>query len=143
MKISRNSIHTLREEAEKSGDNEAFTVLAKIGDCRIGMGARLESSGEPTFFIEVLVSLCTGNDHVNLNIMERKLSLLKRLHQEGYVLDCEEDGCVSCELTVQSKSLTAECMSASSILEKYMKMENGQSIGRPSDSYQDGGDKRL
>jgi len=44
---------------------------------------------------------------------------------------------VSCELTVQSKSLTAECMSANSILKKYMKMENGQSICRPSDSYQD------
>jgi hypothetical protein len=142
-KISRNSIHSLQEEAERSGDNEAFTVLAKIGDCRIGMGARLESPRELTFFIEVLVSLCTGYDQVNLNIIERKLSLLKRLNQKGYVLECEEDGCVSCELTVQSKGLTAECMTASSILEKYMKMKNGQSIGRQSDSYQDGGDKRL
>jgi len=130
MKISRNSIHTLQEEAEKSGDNEAFTVLAKIGNCRIGMGARLESARDPTFFIEVLVSLCTGHDQVNLDIMERKLSLLKRLNQKGYVLDCEEDGCVSCELTVQSKSLTAECMAAGSILEKYVKMKNGLSIGR-------------
>jgi len=119
-KISGNSIHSLQEEAEKSRDNEAFKVLAKIGDCRIGMGVRLESPKEPTFFIEVLVSLCTGGNHVNLNIIERKLSLLKRLNQKGYVLNCEEDGCVSCELTVQSKSLTSECVTTSSILEEYL-----------------------
>ena len=126
-KISRNTIHSLQEEAERSGDNEAFTVLGKIGDCRIGTGARLESPKEPTFFIEVLVSLCAGHDQVNLNIMKRKLSLLKRLHQKGYVLNCEEDGCMSCELTVRSKGLTAECMTANLILEEYLKTKNDTS----------------
>ena len=137
-KISKKMIHTLQEEAERSEDNEAFTVIGKIGDCRIGLGARLESPKEPTFFIEVLVSLCTGHDPVNLNIMERKLSLLRRMKQKGYIFNCEEDGCISCELAVQSKSLVAECMTTRSILEKCMKTENGH-----SDSEQDEGDKRL
>lgn len=127
-KISRNNVDSLQYEAERSEDNEAFKVLAKIYDCRIGMGARLESSGEPTFFVEVLVSLCTGRNQVNLNIMENKLSLLRRLNQNGYVLNCEEDGCVSCELNVQSKSLAAECMTARSILERYLKPKDLPSI---------------
>ena len=79
-KASEDSIRSLREEAERSGDNEAFKVLAKIDDCRIGIGARLESPTEFTFFIEVLVGLCTGHGHVNLNIMERKKYKVKIFH---------------------------------------------------------------
>jgi hypothetical protein len=122
------NIRSLQEEAKRSEDNEAFTVLAKIGNCRIGMGARLESSKEPTFFIEVLVSLCTGHDPMDLDIMERKLSLLRRLKQRGFVFNCEEDGCMSCELTVQSKGLIAEYKTTSSMIGKCMKKKNEQSL---------------
>ena len=130
MKTSQNSIRTLQEEAERSEDNEAFMAFAKMGNCRIGMGARLESPKEPTFFVEVLISLCTGHDPVDLDIMERKLFLLRRLKQRGYVFSCEEDGWVSCELTIQSKSLIAECKTTSSMVGKCMKTKNGQSSGR-------------
>lgn len=112
------SIHSLQEEAKKSEDNESFTVVVRIKNCRIGVGARLESPENPVFFVEVLVNLCTDHDPVNLNLMESKLSLLRRLKQKGYTLNCEEDGCVSCELTVQSKNLIAECKATSSIINK-------------------------
>lgn len=111
-------VRTMREKAKKSEDHEAFKVLAKTRNCRIGIGARLESAGEPVFFIEVLVSLCAGHGPVELSVMERKLSLLRRLEERRYSLNCEEDGCVSCELAVPSKNLSAECEAANSIMKE-------------------------
>jgi hypothetical protein len=111
-------IRSLQKEAKKSEDNEAFTVLARMQNCRIGVGARLESSAEPTFFIEVLVSLCTCQDDVDLDLIEKKVSLLSRLKERGYLLSCEEDGCVSCELTVPSKNLITEYEVTSSMIKK-------------------------
>ena len=134
------SIYTLQEEAKKSDDSESFRALAKISNCRIGIGARVESPKNPSFFREVLVSLCIGHDPVDLDLIERKLSLLKRLEQKGYVLNCEEDGCVSCELTVQSKDLIAEFKDTSSMIERFLKTRNGRSLGKQSNADRNGGD---
>ena len=116
-KIDANS---LQEEARRSGDREAFTVLTRMPGLRIGVGARLENPATPIFFIEILVSLCTDHDHVNLDIIERKLSLLIQLKKRGYLLTCEEDGSLSCELAVPSEGLEAECEAANSITGKYL-----------------------
>jgi len=112
------NVRTIREKAKKSEDHEAFKVLVKTRKCRIGIGARLESTGEPIFFIEVLLSLCADNGPVKLSVMEKKLSLLRRLEERRYSLNCEEDGCVSCELVVPSKNLSAECEAADSIMKE-------------------------
>jgi hypothetical protein len=66
------NIHSLQEKAEKSEDNEAFQVLARIKTCRVGVGTRLESDENPSFFIEVLVSLCASNRSVTLDHIEKK-----------------------------------------------------------------------
>lgn len=108
--------YSLREEAKKSEDKEAFKVLAKTQSCRVGVGARFESGKNPSYFVEVLVSLCTSDRSVNLDLMEKNLLLLKQLEKRGYVLNCEEDGSISCELTVHSKNLTAECEATSLII---------------------------
>ncbi len=60
------------------------------------------------FFIEVLVNLCTSHEAVDLDRIERELALLKQLEQNAYALSCEEDGCISCELTVLSEDLNVE-----------------------------------
>jgi hypothetical protein len=112
------SIISLQEEAKNSEDKEAFTVVTRIKNCRMGVGARLESPENLVFFVEVLVSLCTDHDPVDLDLMDSKLLLLRRLKTKGYTLNCEEDGCVSCELTVQSKNLIAEYKATSSIINK-------------------------
>jgi hypothetical protein len=115
----KNVIHSLQEEAKKSEDDEAFTVVTKIKNCRIGVGARLESPENIVFFVEVLVNLCTSHHPVNLDFVEKRLLLLRQLEERGYVLNCEEDGCISCELTIPSKNLIAECEVTSSIIKKY------------------------
>jgi len=111
---------SLQEQAKKSEDKEAFAPLARMSNCRIGVGAREESS-KPVFFIEIVASLCAKQHILNLNSLENNLRILRRLREKGYVLTCEEDGCVSCELTVPSENLAGECKSAISILRKYRK----------------------
>lgn len=116
-----NKINTqsLQEEAKKSKDKEAFTVLARMRNCRFGVGARLESSAKPIFFIEIIASLCANHHVVNLNFLEKNLLILKQLKERGYVLTCEEDGTVSCELIVPPENLTLEYEAAISIIEKH------------------------
>lgn len=100
-KENKININSLQEKAKKSEDNEAFQVLEKMQNCRIGVGARLESPENPTFFIEVIVPLCATHRAVDLDLVEKTLLLLRRLDNRGYVLNYE-DGSISCELTVQS-----------------------------------------
>jgi hypothetical protein len=109
-------IHSLQEQAKKSEDGEAFRVLTRIYNCRIGVGARVEPTEKPTFFIEVLVSVCRGRDPVDLDRIEKSLFLLRQLKKRGYVLNCEEDGCISCELTVSPRNLIAESETTNSIM---------------------------
>lgn len=117
-KANKINIHFLQEEAKKSEDKEAFTVLARIPNCRVGVGARLESPEQTVFFVEIIVSLCAGHHVVNLDFLEKNLAILRQLKERGYVLTCEGDGTVSCELAVPSKNLTAEYEAATLIIER-------------------------
>ena len=115
-----NKINTqsLQEEAKKSEDKEAFTVLARMPNCRVGVGARLESHAKPIFFIEIIASLCANHQTVNLNSLEKNMLILRRLKQRGYVLTCGEDGTISCELAVPPESLETEIGTAILMIEK-------------------------
>ena len=110
--------HSLQEEANKSEDKEAFSVLTRIRDFRVGVGARLGSPAKPIFFIEIIASLCADRSVVNLNSLENKLLILRKLKERGYVLTCEEDEAISCELVVPSENLTLEYDAAILIIRK-------------------------
>jgi hypothetical protein len=114
-KANKIDAHSLQEEANKSEDKEAFAVLARTRNCRVGVGARLESPAKPIFFIEIIERLCADH-HVNLKSLEKSLLILRKLKEKGYVLTCE-DGSVSCELAVPPENLTVEYETAISILE--------------------------
>ena len=117
-KANNIDIHFLQEEAKKSEDKEAFTVLARMPNCRVGVGARLEPPEQPIFFVEIIVSLCGSHHVVNLDFLEKNLAVLKQLRGRGYLLACEEDGTVSCELAIPSENLTAEYEAATLIIER-------------------------
>ena len=110
--------HSLQEGANKSEDKEAFAVLTRIRDFRVGVGARLESPAKPIFFIEIIASLCADRSVVNLNSLENKLLILRKLNERGYVLTCEEEEAISCELAVPSENLTLEYEAAILIIKK-------------------------
>jgi hypothetical protein len=115
--MNKVDVNSLQEEAKRSEDKEAFTVLARTHAYRVGIGARLKTSN-PIFFIEIIVRLYLRNHHVNLHSLEKNLNILKQLKERGYHLTCDEDGTISCELLVQSENLVAEYKTANSIIEK-------------------------
>ncbi len=109
---------SLKEDARKSGDHEAFQVLIAMQNCRIGVGSVLDSSGNYTFFMEALVTLCKGLQSVDLFSMDKNLLLLKQLKKRGYALNCEEDGCISSELTIGQEDLANECEAISKMTKR-------------------------
>ena len=118
MKRSKVDVNSLQEEAKKSEDKEAFTVLLRTRAYRVGIGARLKTSADPIFFVEIIARLCPRDHPVNLSSLEKNLNILKQLKERGYHLTCDEDGTISCELVVRSENLVAECKTASSIVEE-------------------------
>jgi hypothetical protein len=116
--INKVDINSLREEAKKSEDKEAFTMLARTRAYRVGVGARLETSANPIFFVEIIVRPFPRNHPMNLHSLEKNLNILKHLKERGYRLTGDEDGTISCELLVQSENLVAEYKTANSIIEK-------------------------
>jgi hypothetical protein len=120
MKESRRiNTNSLQRDAEKSEDKEAFAVLAKTPCYRVGVGARLESRANPTFFVEIIMSLCASRQEVNLHLLERNLVALKKLKKRGYQLASEGDGTIVCELPVKSENLTTEYDAARLIVEEF------------------------
>ena len=115
-KANKIDAHSLQEKANKSEDKEAFAVLARMRNCRVGVGARMESATKPIFFIEITASLCADHHTVNLNSLENSMLILRKLEERGYVLTCDEDGSISCELAVLAENLTVEYKAAISIL---------------------------
>lgn len=106
--IESTDIHALRKDAEKSEHGEAYKVLDRSKNYRIGVGARLTPSGQPSFFLEVVVRSWPGSSELDLQLLEKHLVLLKKLQSRGYLLYCEGDGCISCEITVSPQNITQE-----------------------------------
>ena len=98
----------LQEEAERSEHKEAFRVLERRNDYRMGVGARLETPHHPSFFVEVLVNICQRSSKVDLVVLQEKLELLKELQARGYSMSCQDYSCISCETTVSSDNIASE-----------------------------------
>ena len=103
------SIKTLINAMRASSDKEAFRQLETTRGYRIGIGVRQETTSEPSFYVEVLLSLSEKTDVVDLSRLEHALCLLKSLQARGYSLSYL-DGmtCVSCEIILPYNKLSSE-----------------------------------
>ena len=101
-------IQALQKDAENSEHGEAYRVLDKSSNYRIGVGARLTPSGQPSLFFEVVVQSCLESSEVDLQLLEKSLAFLKELKARGYSLNCEGDGSISCEVTVSPRNIASE-----------------------------------
>ena len=101
-------IRALQIDAENSEHKEAYRVLDRSSNYRIGVGARLTPSGQPSFFLEVVVQSCLESSEVDLQLLEKNLMFLKELKARGYSLNCEGDGSISCEVTVSPQNVASE-----------------------------------
>ncbi len=109
---------SLQAEAERSDGHEAFKPLSGAPNCRVGVGSRLTTAKKPTFFVEVLVNLCREHQPLDLRSVENHVILLKQLRIRGYTLNCEEDGCISCELVVRPDKVFEECRAVTLLTEE-------------------------
>jgi len=115
MEETKIDVKALLEEAKNSEHKESYRILERNPKYRIGIGIRLESSGQPSFFIETLVYLCPNPSRIDLSLLEKTLILLKELQARGYSLSCQDDHCISCETTVPPQNLAAEYETIKSI----------------------------
>jgi hypothetical protein len=111
-------IHILKSQAEKSEHGESYTVLERTRHYRVGVGARLGPSSQPSYFLEVVVHLCPSTFEVDTAVLEKSLAFLKDLQARSYSLSCEDDGCVSCEINVSPDNLSSEYEAVKSVIRK-------------------------
>ena len=97
-------VQSLLEEARISEYNESYRTLEKNEDIRIGVGARTTPTETPTLFLEVAISLNPG-ESVNLDSLDQKISLLKDLKARDYVLSCQDESIICCEIPTTERSI--------------------------------------
>lgn len=97
----------LKREARIAEHGEAYQPMGRRDGIRIGVGARFTPPDETDYFIEVVVPVSTGQG-VDLEEMEAKLNVLRRLQEEGFSLISQEDSSISCELQTQGEDLVRD-----------------------------------
>ena len=107
----------LAREARASEHNEAYKPMGKLDGISVGVGARATAQGEPAFFIEVLIPVCSGSE-VDLDRLEGKLEILRRLEERSYSLICQDDMSFSCELVTRKNDLENEYTRVIRILDR-------------------------
>ena len=107
----------IEREARSSEHNEAYQPMWEQDGIRIGVGARLIDPDETTFFIEVVVPICTDSQ-VDLERLEGRLEILRRLEEETFSLTCQDDSSFCCELATRKNDIENEYMRAVSLVER-------------------------
>jgi hypothetical protein len=112
----------LLKQAKASEHKEAYQIISKTANYRVGIGARLPSAPTQTstFFIEIIVNLCPVCSTVDLVFLERALTCLKALQEKGYSLTCQDDNSILCEKLVSQQNLQAEITTANALTEKQL-----------------------
>jgi hypothetical protein len=110
----------LLKQAKASEHKEAYQIISKTANYRVGIGARLPSvpTQTSTFFIEIIVNLCPVCSTVDLVFLERALTCLKALQENGYCLNCQDDNSILCEKLVTEQNLHIEFEKANAIIGK-------------------------
>jgi len=110
---------TLEEEAKNSRHKEAYKLLEKTQACRIGVGARVNSSPQSSFFIEVIIKLSEENSEVNLSRLKKIFLTLEVLQERGYKLTYQDGNSISCEKTMASHEISDECTTAKKLVRSF------------------------
>lgn len=110
----------LLKQAKASEHKEAYQIISKTANYRMGIGARLLPSSTQTssFFIEIIVNLCPACSKVDLVFFERALTCLKALQENCYSLTCQDDNSILCEKLVTEQNMHSEFEKANAIIGK-------------------------
>jgi hypothetical protein len=110
--------YELVREAKESDHGESYRVLERKGEYRLGVGVRIDRSCRPSFYVEVLIGICSRRSHVDLKGLKRKLRFAEKLEARGYTLDCEDGYCMVCEAVVTPAKIASESHAILSIAKR-------------------------
>ena len=108
----------LLKAIENAETKEVCFVLSKSKNLRVGAGARLESSAQPSLFIEVVVGMCSNSEAPDLAKIEKSVLLLKELRARGFSMTCGDDGSITCEKEVNAQEMDEECEAVRDAIKK-------------------------
>jgi hypothetical protein len=110
---------SLQKMAEASEDKEAYQLVAKTGQYRVGVGARLPMPTQASvFFVEIVLNMCPACTKADLTFLQHALNSLKMLEKNGYMLTCQDDNSILCEKLATETTLQGELGAAISLIEK-------------------------
>jgi hypothetical protein len=112
-------INVLLKKAQDSEHKEAYKPLDRNPSFRIGVGVRLTPPNSPSFFVEILIYLCSSSSAPDLKLLENSLICLKELQARNYTLTCQDDNCISCETAVPVQNLTEEYAAVKSLIKAH------------------------
>ncbi len=121
MKTSKSvNAKDLLRQAKASEHKEAYRPVNKTVNYRVGVGARLPLSPaqSPTFFVEVIINMCPACSKVDLAFLERALTCLKTLEQNGYSLTCQDGNSILCEKLATQQNLQTALENANRVVKK-------------------------
>jgi hypothetical protein len=121
MKTSKQvNAKDLLMQAKASEHKEAYQLVNKTVNYRVGIGARipLSPTQPPTFFVEVIINMCPACSKVDLAVLERALVCLKTLEQNGYTLTSQDSNSILCEKPATEQTLQEDLEEAKGIVEK-------------------------
>ncbi len=110
-------VEGLARKAKSSEHNEAYQKMWEQDRIRIGAGARFTTQDGTAFFIEVVVPIYSGSQ-VDLEAVEGKLEILRRLEEEGFSLNCHDDMSFSCELVTRKNDVENQYTRVVSLVER-------------------------
>lgn len=108
-------VQSLLEEARISEHSESYMVLEKNEDIRMGTVARTTPEETPALFLEVAVVLNPG-ETVDLNTLNRKITLLKELEARGYVMSCQDESTICSEVPTTEHSILDDIKTIKTIM---------------------------
>ncbi len=113
-------IKALAAEAKIAKHKETYQLVEKNQNYRIGIGARADTSNFVSFFVEVIINLSHESADVDLLLLEKALSCLKKLHRKGYALAYEDGYRISGETTKVITNPNEEYLAIKSLLKKIL-----------------------
>jgi hypothetical protein len=108
-------IKGILNEALNSEHGESYRLVERNKNYRIGVGVELAPSGQPLFFIEIVVHLCADVPKPELDFLEKTLLFLEDLKTRGYSMLCQDDSSIVCQKTARPDDINVECQAIKSI----------------------------
>jgi len=111
----KNIVASLLEEARLSQHSESSRILAKNEDIRIVAVARMSKEETPALLLEVAVIL-NPSETVDLDKLNRKMTLLKELESRGHVLSCQDESIIFCDIPTSEDSVLVDLKTIKQII---------------------------